>query len=148
MPTEAARNKAIVLQMYEEVWNKGNLDFINKVVSPDFEDHPSGRFFQAPVHGREAIYEVAKHFRAAMPDLHSQMIQVNAEDNLVYYLGRLTGTHTGQFFQVPPSGNKVNITGISGFRLESGLIVGQWGIFDAVGLMQQMGFAPGGPSAH
>jgi steroid delta-isomerase-like uncharacterized protein len=143
MATEQERNKALVLQMYEEVWNRGNLDFINVAVSPEFKDHPPTRFFEVPIRGRESLYEAAKNFRGAMPDFHDQMIQVTSEGNRVAYLGRITGTHTANFFQFPPSGNKVNVTGINIFRLEDGKIVERWGIFDVMGMMQQMGIIPG-----
>jgi steroid delta-isomerase-like uncharacterized protein len=148
MATEQERNKALVLQMYDEVWNKGNLAFVNVAVSPQFQDHPAGRFYQLPTSGREAVSEAARNFRAAMPDFHNQMIQVVSEGDRVYYLGRITGTQTAPFFQVPASGKKVNITGISGYRLENGLIVECWAVLDVAGLMQQLGMVPAAPGAH
>lgn len=149
MATEIERrNKALVLQMYEEVWNKGNLDFINVAVSPSFKDHPPTRFFAVPIRGREALYEAATHFRGAMPDFHDQMIQCAAEGDRVFYLGRITGTHTAPFFQFQATGNKINVLGINGFRLEDGVIVERWGIFDVMGMMQQMGVIPTGPGGH
>jgi len=148
MATEQERNRALVLQLYEEVWNKGNFDFVNVSVAPDFQDHAQKRFYSLPTQGREAISEAAKQFRAAMPDFHDQMIQIVAEGNRVYYLGRVTGTHSGNFFQFPPSGNKISVTGINGFHLENGKIVEAWGIFDVMGLMQQMGIGPAAPGRH
>ena len=118
MATEQERNRALVLQMYDEVWNKGNLGFVNVAVSPKFQDHPSERFYKVPTSGREAISEAAKNFRAAMPDFHDQMIQIVSEGDRVYYLGRITGTQTAPFFQVPASGKKVNVTGIIGNRYQ------------------------------
>ncbi|MEP7290302.1 MAG: ester cyclase [Chloroflexota bacterium] len=148
MATEQERNKALVLQMYEEVWNQGNLDFINVAVSPDFKDHPPRRFFDVPIRGKEALFEAATHFRGGMPDFHDQMIQIAAEGDRVYYLGRITGTHTQPFFQFQPTGSKISVLGINGFRLENGKIVERWGIFDVLGMMQQMGVIPSGPGGH
>lgn len=148
MASEQERNKALVLQMYEEVWNKGNLDFINAVVSPNFKDHPPKRFFDVPIRGRESLYEAAVHFRGAIPDFHDQMIRIVAENDKVVYLGRITGTHTGKFFQFPPSGNAINVLGINYFRLENGVIVERWGVFDVMGMMVQMGIVPGAPAGH
>lgn len=149
MSTEVERrNKALVLQMYTEVWNKGNIDFINQVVSPDFKDHPPKRFEEVPAGGRESLVEAVKNFRAAMPDFHDQMIQVTAEGDRVYYLGRMTGTHSAPYLQHPASGNKVNVLGISGFRLENGMVVERWGIYDVMGMMRQMGIVPAAPGAH
>jgi predicted SnoaL-like aldol condensation-catalyzing enzyme len=148
MATEQERNRALVLQLYDEVWNKGNLGFVNSAVSPKFQDHPSQRFYQLPTNGREAITEAVKHFRSAMPDFHDQMIQIVSEGDRVYYLGRITGTQTAPFFQVPASGKKISVTGISGYRLESGMIVECWGVLDVMGLMTQLGMVPAAPSGH
>jgi predicted SnoaL-like aldol condensation-catalyzing enzyme len=148
MATEQERNKALVLQMYEEVWNKGNLDFIRTAVSPDFKDHPPTRFFEVPIRGQEALYEAATHFRAGMPDFHDQMINIVAEGDRVVYVGRITGTHTRPFFDFAPTGKKVSVLGINDFRLANGRIVERWGIFDVMGMMQQMGVIPAPPAGH
>src|SRR5215218_8372403 len=99
MGAEQDRNKALILRMYEEVWNKGNLDMVKEFVSPDFRDHPPRRFFFVPTRGQEALYEAAKNFRLAMPDFHDRMIKVVAEGDKVVYLGNITGTHTQKFHQ-------------------------------------------------
>ena len=139
---EQRSNKELVLRMYDEVWNQGNLQFIDEVVSQDFVDNPPKRFFEVPTRGRESLREAAGAFRGAMPDFHDQMIQCLAEGDRVMYLGRITGTNSGNFFQYPPSGNPVNILGINEFRLANGKIVERWGIFDVLGMMQQMKIVP------
>lgn len=149
MATEQERNKALVLQMYEEVWNRGNLDFVRVALSPDFIDHPNQRPFSVPIRGYEAISEAAANFRNAMPDFRETPIRCIAENDRVVYLGRATGTHTGSFFQFPPKGGKVDITGINFYRLANGKIVERWAIFDVLGMMQQMGILPApGAGAH
>ncbi len=142
MATEQERNKALVLQMYDEVWNKGNLEFLDEALAPDFRDHPTKRAYDVPDRGRESLVDTIKTLRTAMPDFHDQMIRVVAEGDRVSYLGRMTGTHTGNYLRVPPSNNKVSVTGIFDFRLENGKIVERWGIFDVMGMMQQMGAFP------
>jgi predicted SnoaL-like aldol condensation-catalyzing enzyme len=145
MASEQERNKELVLKMYEEVWNKGNLDFIKVAVSPAFKDHPPTRFFPVPIRGQEALYEAATHFRAGIPDFHDEMLHIVAEVDRVMYLGRITGTHTAPFFEFPPSYNKISVLGMNVFRLENGIIFERWGIFDVMGMMQQMGVVPSGP---
>jgi len=149
MSTEQERNKALVLQMYEEVWNKKNHAFIEQAVSSDFVDHPAKRFFRVPQQGRESLYEAARGFHKGMPDFHDRMIQVIAEGDRVVYLGEITGTHTGELFGVPPSGKPVKIMEINYLRMQDGKIIEQWGIFDVMGMMQQIGMVPSaGGSAH
>ncbi len=142
MATEQERNVALVLKMYDEVWNRGNLGFIDEAVSASFVDNPPKRFFTVPIRGRESLHEAASAFRGAMPDFHDEMIQVVAEGDKVFYLGRITGTHTQPFFEFAPSGNAVSVLGINEFRLADGVIVERWGIFDVMGMMQQMNIVP------
>lgn len=142
MATVQEQNKALVLRMYEEVWNRGNLAFIEEALSPALQDHPPKRYFETPLRGRESLREAAAGFRKGMPDFHDQMIKVAAERDRVAYLGRVTGTHTGELFGVPASGNRIDILGINFFRLEDGKIVERWGVFDVLRMMQQMGMTP------
>ena len=77
------------------------------------------------------------------------MIQVIAEGDRVVYLGEITGTHTGELFGVPPSGKPVKSMEINYLRMQDGKIIEQWGIFDVMGMMQQIGMVPSaGGSAH
>jgi predicted ester cyclase len=69
---------------------------------------------------------------------------VLAEGDRVSYLGRITGTHTGSFFQIAPSGKSVSITAIHHYRIKDGKIVERTGGYDIAGLMMQMGAVPGG----
>lgn len=142
MPTEQERNKTIVLEMYEEVWNKRNLAFIDEAVSADFVDNPPKRFFEVPTRGRESLYEAASGFHKGFADFHDEMIQVVAQGDRVVYLGEITGTHTGDLFGVPASGKPVKVYGINYFRMKDGKIMERWGIFDVMGMMQQIGMIP------
>ncbi len=148
MATESERNKAVVLQMYEEVWNKGNYAFLMQSVAADFIDHAPTGFFQFPAHGLAAIAEAAVNFRKAIPDYHMQMIQAVAEEDRVVYLGQITGTHTGDFLKFPATGNKISLMGIYDYRMKDGKIIERWSIFDMMGLMQQVGAMPAGPGGH
>ena len=53
------------------------------------------------------------------------------------------GTHTGEFWGIPPTGNEVAITGISILHVVGGKIVEEWGEVDNMGLMAQLGVEMG-----
>jgi predicted ester cyclase len=40
---------------------------------------------------------------------------------------------------IPPTGNRVNFTGISIYRIEGGKIAESWSVSDLLGMMQQLG---------
>ncbi len=56
------------------------------------------------------------------------------------------GTHKGNLGPVPATGKQVTVTGIWILRLAGGKIAEQWGVFDSLGLMQQLGAVP--PPGH
>jgi predicted ester cyclase len=54
----------------------------------------------------------------------------------------LRGTHQGEFMGIPPTGRQVTFTGIHISRVAGGKIAEEWGQFDALGMMQQLGVIP------
>jgi predicted ester cyclase len=52
------------------------------------------------------------------------------------------GTHKGVFRGIPPTGKHAMTTGISITRVASGRFVEGWTVFDALGLLQQLGVIP------
>jgi hypothetical protein len=55
----------------------------------------------------------------------------------------VSGTHQGEFFGIPGSGKRIEMTGINIDRFdESGKLVEEWPEYDLLGAMQQMGAIP------
>ena len=53
-----------------------------------------------------------------------------------------SGTHTGELMGIPPTGKRLEMTGIVIYRIEGGNIIERWAQHDVVGLMRQMGVLP------
>ena len=52
----------------------------------------------------------------------------------------VSGTHQGEFFGVPGSGRRIEMTGINIDRFdENGKLIEEWPEYDLLGAMQQMG---------
>ena len=72
---------------------------------------------------------------------HAQSVvedQVAEGDRVVVRLV-FTGTHTGTWMGIPPTGKPVTVKGMALYRLQDGKIVEQWTIGDTLGLLQQLG---------
>jgi predicted ester cyclase len=52
------------------------------------------------------------------------------------------GTHQGELFGVAPSGNQVELSGITISRFEGGKIAEDWTNSDTLSMMQQIGAVP------
>jgi predicted ester cyclase len=49
---------------------------------------------------------------------------------------------SGELMGIPPTGKQVKVSGITIDRLEGGKIVEEWGSFDQLGMLQQIGVIP------
>lgn len=65
-----------------------------------------------------------------------------AEGEQVMARWTVRATHTGNFFNIPPTGKQVTIAGIDIIRLAHGKAVEHWRIFDQLGLLHQLGVVP------
>ena len=95
------------------------------------------------LHGVEAARQFAASFRSAFPDLTCTIEDQLAEGDKVVTRWRASGTHEGETEELgPPTGNRMEITGISIERISEGKVVESGGNYDAMGMMQQLGISP------
>jgi predicted ester cyclase len=87
-------------------------------------------------------------FITAFPDLNVTNEDLVAEGDFVMQRWTSHVTHNGPLLGNPPTGKKVTLQGINLFRINNGKIAERWGVFDAMGLMQQLGVVPGGPGGE
>jgi steroid delta-isomerase-like uncharacterized protein len=138
MPSEIAdANKALINRFYEEVWNKGNVEFAWQVFAEDYVRHDLRPTQALP--GPEGQAKVAADFRRAFPDLKFKVDLALAEGDLVAARWTATGTMTGKWGAVEPTGKVARFSGVNIFRFRDGKIVEIWNHRDDLGLMQQVG---------
>ncbi len=134
-------NKDLARRFLDEVYNKGNVDFIDEVTASNWVTHnpttPEGT--SSGVEGARQFIEM---YRNAFPDTQMTVEDVIAEGDKVVTRWTARGTHQGEMLGISPSGNRVEVTGISVDRIEDGKFVESWSIYDALGMMQQIGAVP------
>jgi len=132
-------NRALTQRFYEEVWNKGNLDAVDDILTGDFVDNAAPPGFPT---GPEGAKQVFTMYRAAFPDFRLSVRDLIAEGDKVVARWLTQGTHQGELMGIPPTGKAVEVTGIDIFRFAGGKIAEHWAEFDMMGLMQQLGVIP------
>jgi predicted ester cyclase len=121
-------NKALVRREQEELWNHtGNLDAAQELFAPNYAD---------------AARQEAEDFRRGFPDVVSTIEDLIAEGDKVVARWRSRATHQGEYMGIPPSGEEVEFTGISVYRIEGGKIAESWNSEDQLGLLRQIGGVP------
>jgi len=138
MPIE--ENKEIV-RRYQEIYNSNNLEDLGEVLA---EDLATPKMMAGMPPGLEGAKRVHETTLLGMPDWHTQIDDLIAEDDKVVARITMTGTHTGDFWGFPATGKKVQFTGIYIVRIQDGKIVEHWGEEDGISLMQQLGVFPTG----
>ena len=137
-PEEA---KAVVRRWNEEAWSEGNYDLAYEIISPDMTVHGAGG--QKVGMGPDALIDLIRTWRNAFPDGHMTIEDLIVEGDLVGVRNSWHGTHTGaDFYGIPPSGKRVDVTSIGLDRVVDGKVVEGWGEMDMVGMMQQLGALP------
>jgi predicted ester cyclase len=133
--TSPAENRATVRRFMDEVWNKGNLAVADEIFHPQ-ATNPSAQ--QLPP-GSEGIKVMTTMFRKAMPDYHSEIIELLADGQQVMVWFTQSGTQQGELMGIPATGKKATWGEISILRFAGGKIVESWHNVDMLGLMQQLG---------
>lgn len=132
------QNKHMIRRAIEEVYSQGNLDLIDELVSPDFIAHSPSE----ELHGPDGVKQSVMELRTAFPDLHVTIEDQVAEGDRVVTRWTATGTHTGPFRGIPPTGNRGKIAGIEIDRIVDGKAVECWSNTDDLGMLQQLGVVP------
>ena len=138
MSTE--QNKALVRQMVEEIFNRGNMSRADEFLAPEFverEELPPGI-----ARDREGVKQLTAMFRSAFPDFKATIDDIVAEGDKVVIRQTWSGTHQGEFMGVPPTGKSISINVIDIIRIAEGQFVEHWGVMDQMAMMQQLGVIP------
>lgn len=133
-------NKALVEAFIQDLFSRGDLAAVDRYLAPSFVNHDPP-FPGAPA-GPEGMRQAAVMFRAAMPDWHSDLHQLVAENDIVVERFTATGTHQGPLMGVPGMGHTITLPGVNIFRIQDGRIVERWGRLDELGLLRQLGIVP------
>jgi len=137
----AEANAATARRVLEEAFNEGRLEVLDEICSPDMVSHDPAE--PEDVRGIDAHKERVKTYRTAMPDLHITLEDIVASDDKVASRWTVRGTNDGELQGMPPTGRKVEITGLTIDRFDDdGRIVEAWDNWDNAGFMQQLGITP------
>jgi steroid delta-isomerase-like uncharacterized protein len=134
MPTD---NKAIVRRLYEEVWNERRLEVVDELISPShaLSDPLASDSQVGPKMYKQRVLELTKSFL----DLHFTIEDMIAEKGKVVASWTFSATHKGEFMEIPATGKKVSVEGITIHLITNGKILDSYARWDALGLLRQLG---------
>jgi predicted ester cyclase len=137
-------NKEVARRVSQEIWSGGNVELIDRLVTPDYVRHGS----DAELAGREALRQTILGLRAGVPDWTETIEAILAEGDLVAYRYTGRGTYRGQLPGLPPpNGQPFVLKGLVLHQIVDGQVVETWSVFDQVSLLVQLGAMPAPPAA-
>jgi steroid delta-isomerase-like uncharacterized protein len=134
-------NKDLVHRLYNILMAHGDIDSANQILADDYIDHDLPGIGEG---GKGQLIQVVQGVRASFPDITPTLYETLAEDDLVSVRVIARGTHTGAPFPpgIPAVGKAMEWKEIHIFRCRNGQIVEHWGVFDMLGILQQLGAIP------
>ena len=95
------------------------------------------------VHGPDGFVGIMLgNVHAAFPDASVEAKEVIEEGEMVSFRLDGSGTHSGPFLGVEPTGKRVRIRGIHHVRVRDGLVVEHWQGPDVLAMLLDMGLFP------
>ena len=121
-------------------WNEHNLERLARLYAPDYEGVDVGQ--ANPQHGPEEARRSMADFLLAFPDLHFTLDSTIMEDDHVALAWTARGTHQGKLMHIPPTGNFIEMRGVSLFTVEGDKIKRGLHIWDVAGFLRAVGLLP------
>jgi predicted ester cyclase len=104
----AEENIRIVRQAFEAI-NTGDTSRIHEVINPQYFNHESQVDpVRSKLRGPEEFIDTVRALRSAFADLHYEEQEVIAAGDKVASIVSVSGKHTGNFFVIPPTGNRIS----------------------------------------
>jgi predicted ester cyclase len=124
-----------------DAFNTGNVSNVTNFISEQYFNHESQIDpVRGKLRGPTEFIDTIKNNRIAFPDLrHSEETIITQEDMVVSVIN-VTGTNTGNFFILPPTGNKISYDAAHIYRIgDDGKIVEHKAIRDDLTFLAQLG---------
>ena len=141
-PSMCEKKAQVLLDKVLEMWNQGNLALIPEAYAADCVVTTSSS--PVPFVGHQGIQQWIESTRAMMPDLVMAFPEVLAKPDRIVTVWTMTGTQTGPMVMpggtLPPSGRKVNVSGMSIDYLKDGKMAKEVVIFNTLEMLMQLGF--------
>ncbi len=136
---QLAANVAIALRFKKSQGTPVMPQVEREVLAANYDRARGGNFHLASNAREQGWAHPGMYLRDAFPDRVDVMEQVIADGDRVGLLFRVTGTHTGPFFGIAPTGRKIDVYEIAWLRLLNGQMVEGWFMMDETALLKQLG---------
>jgi steroid delta-isomerase-like uncharacterized protein len=130
--------ETLVHEWFEEVWNQGRVDAIDRLFAADGIAHGLADGEGNALRGPEGYKPFFHQFKGAFPNLRVDVEDTVCEGDKIAARCVVRGTHTGEGLGMAATHRDVSFTGMTILRIKDGQIVEAWNNFDLPGLFAQL----------
>ena len=130
--------KKVLVDKYLEAWNEGNLSLFDELLSPEIVRHTVDIY--EDIIGIEAFKEHVNLQWTTFPDFNVTLDELIIKGDNIVGRWTVTGTNTGPFGELPPTGKKVKFSGVEVSHFVDGKAVEQWVYYNQAAIFTQIGF--------
>ena len=121
-------------------WNSHDMEQVLRFYSSQYTSEDVGQAFL--LRGHEGIRTMLENYWQAFPDLEFTVTDTVVHDSRVVIVWMAEGTHQGMIMNIPPTGHRVIVRGVSIIDVEDGLVVRGQYIWDLAGMLRHMRLLP------
>jgi steroid delta-isomerase-like uncharacterized protein len=122
--------------MIEEVWNDHDFANFEELVADDHFEHMVVPEHQHGVAGERYAMEWVL---SVFPDHRFDIEDDVADGDTVAARGTCSGTHEGELWGIPPTGERFAVQQVHWFRVADGKVAEHWAVRDDLGMLRQLG---------
>jgi steroid delta-isomerase-like uncharacterized protein len=131
---------ATYASLINTAWNSHDIEKVLSFYAPECISDDVGQ--AALLHGREDLRVLLTAYWKAFPDLQFSVMDIIVEDKRLAIAWVAQGTHQGTIMNIPPTGHRVQVRGMSMLHVKDGLVVHAQYIWDIAGMLRHMGLLP------
>lgn len=126
--------------MINRAWNSHDMEKVLGFYSSHYVGEDVGQAFL--LRGHEGIRVMLENYWQAFPDLEFTVTDTVVQDSRVAIVWMAEGTHQGTIMNIPPTGHRMAVRGVSIVDVEDGLVVRGQYIWDLAGMLRHMRLLP------
>jgi steroid delta-isomerase-like uncharacterized protein len=142
MPTEHSKDEQIaqLVTALVDAWNTHDIERVAEFYAQDYEGVDVGQAM--PQHGPGGIRQMLAWYWGAFPDLHFTADETIVQGQRVALVWTARGSHQGRLMNIPPTGRRVEVRGVSLLTMNSNKVTRARYIWDVAGLLRSIGLLP------
>ena len=121
-------------------WNSHDIEKVLGLYSSEYVGEDVGQAFL--LRGHDGVRAMLENYWRAFPDLEFTILDAIQQDARLAIVWIADGTHQGTIMNIPPTGRRVAVRGVSIIDVQDGLVVRGQYIWDLAVMLRHMGLLP------